>query len=82
MTSQSGALEPSSGWEKNVKFNSEKKCPIVSILYENSIKVSVWENSKLQSIKDSRELKSRSWGKMKEKVVTNLSGQNSDFMDN
>lgn len=64
------------------KFNSERKCPIVSILYENILRYLVWENSKLQSIKDSRELRSRSWGKMKEKMVTNLSGWNTDFMDN
>lgn len=57
--------------------------PIVpNLFYEKNNKVCVSGNSKWQSIKDNREIRSRYWGKMKNKGVTNLSGWNSDFMDN
>lgn len=57
--------------------------PTVPILfYEENNKVYVLGNSKWQSRKESRELRSRYWRKMKRiKGVTSLSGCHSDFMD-
>lgn len=60
MCCQSGTPEPSSGYEKKVKFNSVRKKPTVQnqdILFCEKNNVYVLGNSKLQSIKDTRELR-------------------------